>query len=394
MDKESIRQGVAMAKQSKGSTAVPFPLVNDIELPTGKAIKASTRIDKLKKSELNLSQIQKELERLIDAMAQNPSMLSRATYYWGSLPLWQKITTGLLLATPTLMIGILAQLTVYYIITALVLICYTGASVVLDDHHSHAQRGKTNIKSGITNLAAGLNTVTDSLEQISDALSEQITLFSEENEHFGENISDLKTHNTSLQQEIDKLKTVEKTLSSTVSELETLCSELKKSTEEQTNLLEATQASLNKLKINYAQNQKQLEEKINELSDLTRLFSSAEKAYNENLEALKEALDTMAKISVDSKEQRDALYKETSSFIKNNNPSLLDLHNILQTKVREVSELKQKLQAATDKQEELVNRAEQQVNLLEQQHGKNPQSYFYKMVSQDSEELQPAPAYQ
>jgi len=113
-----------MTNQNQSATVVAFPSTTEIEQTETKP--ALERIKKIKNSQSQLGKIQRDLEDLIDAMTQNPSILSRAANYWGTLPLWQKIVTGVIITAPPLVIGILAQLIVCFVITAFLLASYIG----------------------------------------------------------------------------------------------------------------------------------------------------------------------------------------------------------------------------------------------------------------------------
>lgn len=353
-----------MANQSEQTTVVSFPTTVDSENKTTTSPQPE-RLKKLRNSQVKLTQIQKDLEILIDAMAQNPSILSRASTYWGTIPLWQKIVAGIALIAPSLILGIFVQMIVCFVITAFTLAAYVGASVVLDDHFTHTQHSTKNIKSGVTSLAEGLEVVMLSLEQISDALSEQVTLFTKENEQFGENISELKSRNESLTQQVEKLQETEKKLRLAQAELETTCSSLKKSVSEQTTLLEESQAALNKIKIDYAQNQKELQEKTTELTEVQKRFTSEVAKYKKLLETLQSAIEIMAETATKDVGQQEIFHQKLTAFIENKDASFLDICDRICTAERELVTLKDLLEEEANKYLELIKKTEGQLNRLE-----------------------------
>ncbi len=353
-----------MTNQTESATEVSFPST-EIEESNTAPIKDLERLKKIKGSQSQLTKIQKDLETLIDAMVQNPSILSRAANYWGNLPLWQKIVAGVILTAPPLIIGILAQLIVCFVVTAFFLATYIGTSVVLDDHYTHTKYSTTNIKSGVTNLAEGLDIVMKSLEQISEELSAQIAIFSKENEKFGDNVESLKLRNISLAGEVEKLRETEKKLRQTQIELENACTALKKSVGEQSTLLDQTQTALNKVKIDYQRNQKDLEEKTNQLSELQKQFQSEVTRYEQSLEALQTAVNELAENLVKDPQQQAAFLKKIDDFIKDKDGNFLKIFDGFTTTEKELAALKEQYKKQIAEHEQLVAQTATQVSHLE-----------------------------
>ncbi|RUR04618.1 hypothetical protein [Legionella sp. km772] len=341
-----------MPNQSQ-STVVAFPTITEDHTDLKPAVE---RLNKIKHSQTQLGKIQKDLEVLIDAMAQNPSMLSRAANYWGKLPLWQKIVAGIIIAAPPLIIGILAQLIVCFVITAFLLASYIGSSVVLDDHYTHTQYSTKNIKTGVTSLAEGLDSVTQTLEQISQDLADQVALFSKVNEQFGGNVESLALRNLALSEEIEKLKETEKKLHRTQTELETACAELKNSVKEQTALLEETQAALNKIRIDFARNQNELEEKNKQLSELQKQFKVEVTRYEQVLETLQTAIAELAENILKSPKEQQAFYDKVQQFIQTKDANFLQIFERFNNAEKELTALKEKYKGLIDEYEQLVGK--------------------------------------
>jgi len=76
-------------------------------------------------AQINASQIKENLFKLIDKMNDNPSLLSRASLFWYSMPWWQKLIVGAVLIAPILAIGILAHIAVLITIAIMTAIVYT-----------------------------------------------------------------------------------------------------------------------------------------------------------------------------------------------------------------------------------------------------------------------------
>lgn len=321
---------------------------------------------KLRNSQAKLTQIQKDLEILVDSMAQNPSILSRATRFWGNRPLWQKIVAGVVLSAPVLLFSLFIHLAICIGITALIAAAYAGASVILDDHFNHTQHSTKNIKSGVTSLAEGLDVVTNSLELISEALAEQVSQFTMENERLGDNISDLHTRNEVLTQEIDKLRDTEKKLKLNQCELEKTCSELKQSVTNQSALLEDAQTTLNKVTIDYQENQKQLQEKTNDLDKLQKQYASEIDQYKLLLETLQITIENLTETIELDEDRQKAFHQKLTQFIDQKDSSFLAVFERICRAEKELVQVKEQLKQATAQYETHVKRLTNQVDRLEQ----------------------------
>jgi ABC-type transporter Mla subunit MlaD len=380
-----------MANQTEATTASFLPTVDGSTEP---AIAESERIKNLRNSKVKLSKIQEELEKLIDAMAQNPSILSRVSNFWGKIPLWQKIIAGIILIAPPLVLGFFIHAIVCFVISAFALASYVSSSVVLDDHYTHTQYSTKNIKTGVTSLAEGLDVIMDSLEQISQALAEQVDLFAEENKKFGENVTTLKTRNEELIQEVEKLKHIEKKLRLSQRELEATCTALKASVQEQTSLLEETQTALNQITIDYAQNQRQLEDKTKELEQINASLHSEVEKYKNAQHTLKAALEVMAETATKDQSQKEAFFGKLTDFIEKNDSSFLELSQTFRTEVAKLKETQKKYEEQIGEYAQLIARTDTQVKQLEQASLLTNHGFYAKSATQEVEINAAAPTYQ
>jgi len=242
---------------------------------------------------------------------------------------------------------------------------HIGSSVILDDHYTHTQYSTKNIKSGVTSLAEGLDLVTQTLEQISEDLSIQVSLFSKENEKFGDNVEALTMRNISLNQEIEKLKETEKKLRLTQTELETACIELKKSVKGQSTLVDQTQAALNKIRIDFERNQRELEEKNKQLADLHKQFKAEVTRYEQVVETLQTAVNELAENVLKSPEQQQAFYEKVNNFIQDKDVNFLKIFEHFNDTEKELTALKEKYKGLIDQYELLVEQEASQLKKIE-----------------------------
>ncbi|HAT9067737.1 TPA: hypothetical protein JBD66_11270 [Legionella pneumophila subsp. pneumophila] len=105
-----------------------------------KTKKDKERFEKIVTTQNKIQKIKVDLNQLIQAMNQNPSLLSRAANLWNKIPLWQKITAGAVLTVPLLLTGLMANLAALITLSIVTAIVYTASSFLLDNHQSQSIR--------------------------------------------------------------------------------------------------------------------------------------------------------------------------------------------------------------------------------------------------------------
>ena len=157
-----------------------------------------------------ITRIKEGLNKAIDAMNQNQSLLSRAAFFWNKLPLWQKIIVGIILIVPAFLIAVVTHIASLLTISLFFLITYTVSSILLDNHQGHTAKNTEEIKAGISGLVDCLSEIITTLETLSRQLAGEVKLFEEENKKLINSIEQLNENNNAsikkLGDEIDKLK--------------------------------------------------------------------------------------------------------------------------------------------------------------------------------------------
>jgi hypothetical protein len=310
--------------------------------------------EQLKKSKTELTEIQENLNGLIDAMAKNSSILERGTTFWGNRPLWQKILLGIVLIPPPLIIGILASSVILVTLSIFTLITYITGSLILDDHYRKKGNNTKNLKIGILNLATILENVIFSLDKISGQLTQQLNEFAEENIQLKENIHVLGTRNHALTQEIDKIRATANKLQQTENELKEACNHLKCSLTKQTQLLENSQAALKTSSEEHQQTQQQLAETVRELNDRSTGFAQKIEEYDQMVILLNDSLTKVIEAQKTAPEAQASLDKTLQAFGEQHN---LMRNSLAEVKLKEVS---QSLDQATQLLE--LSNQEQQIS--------------------------------
>jgi hypothetical protein len=82
-----------------------------------------------------MSDVKRNLGTIVDTMAANPSMISRASASWGEIPLYVKIVGGVaLVAAPFAATVVTGGLAIPAVVSGVSAVTYTSGAIILDDH--------------------------------------------------------------------------------------------------------------------------------------------------------------------------------------------------------------------------------------------------------------------
>ena len=201
---------VTKPKNSELKPTESHPL-QTTELPETLEDLTSLEIPKIELESLNrinsakndLIKVKETLGTIIDTMANNPSLISRAAKAWGELPLWQKILGGVVVSGPVLAAGLFAHVGVLMVIGGVNGLAYTASGIILDDHHVHTVDIAKKLKEGIFSLADLLQITINALEKIVESLQVEVEKFIVENAKLANNVTELKSEVTSLTAQVE-----------------------------------------------------------------------------------------------------------------------------------------------------------------------------------------------
>lgn len=175
-----------------------------------KTKKDKERFEKIITTQNKIQKIKADLNQLIQAMNQNPSLLSRAASFWNEIPLWQKITAGAVLTVPLLMIGLMANLAALITLSIVTGIVYTVSHILLENHQSQNTDTIEGLKAGISSLVDLLDSVISTLEILREQLAIEIDAFQKENALLTENVAQFCEQIKTLKTQISELTDTEK----------------------------------------------------------------------------------------------------------------------------------------------------------------------------------------
>lgn len=312
-------------------------------------------IENIVATQKQLSQVKESLGTIIDTMAQNPSLFTRASNFYGEMPLWQKVVIGVGLSVPTLAAGIFAHIGILLVISGATAVSYTAAGIILDDHHTCNVNIAERLKAGIFNLADVLQLTIDALDVISKKLALEIEKFKAENLKLAKHVEDLGNQVGSLSSQVEFLMETEKLLRATKDALEETSIQLKDSitqlndsVSEQSELLAENQVELEKVTKLHEQSQKNLSEKIVELNVVkVEMGLEVEKAQKIAL-TLQGTVNTLVGTTIADQKQKEQFQKRLDGFLADKEKSFDQVADRIFGAERELASVKEELRVVKD----------------------------------------------
>lgn len=339
-------------KDPKTSTATP-----EIETDS---------LNKIVHTQKQLSQVKESLGSIVDSIAENPSLFTRAATAWGELPMWQKVTGGIVLTGPSLAIGLFAHIGVLLVIGGVTGIAYTASGIVLDDHHTCNVNIAKRLKEGIFGLADVLQITIEALDAIRKMFAEEIAKFKNENIRLTENIDRLGNEVESLSMQVELYIETERLLRETKNELEQTAKKLEESATKQTELLEENQKVLSKIRKDYEKSQLQLAEKVIELHEVKVSLGLEVQKAKTVAKTLEGTVQTLTGTVIADEEQRVSFQQKLDGFLNNKQLGFDQVAERICKAEEELRLVKEELKKSNERYEELLSRQEKQVERLEQ----------------------------
>ncbi|BCA94634.1 membrane protein [Legionella antarctica] len=325
----------------------------------------SKNINQILVTQHNVEQIKKNIERLIEAQAQNPSLFSRISQYWGTLPLWKKISAGVILIAPTLIIGIAAQVPVLLTICFFTLFTYSLFSYLFDNHHNQNEANAHRLQKSISSLVDTLESVIVSLTLLHEQLAEQIELFQQENEHLTLQISQLTEQIVTLSNQTKQLMETEHNLRTTQKELEQSSKTLESSLTQQSELLQKSQKKLVKVTQDYEKTQSELSEKVIELSHIKVAMNLAVEKAKHTVGTLQGTVEMLTNNVIADGERRSSFQQRLNDFLNNKEKSFDQVAERICDAEHKLAFLSERLKDCNLRYQELLDQQEHHVERLQ-----------------------------
>lgn len=338
----------------------------DQDILIKKTKKAKEQFEQIVTTQNKIQQIKADLTRLIHAMNHNSSLFSHAASFWNTIPLWQKITAGVVFTVPLLIIGIMANLAALITLSIVTGIVYTVSHILLENHQNQNTNNTENLNTGISSLVDLLDTVISTLELLREQLAIEIDSFQKENERLTDNIEQFSEQIKTLKSQINNLTDTEKKLRETQVELENTVTKLNGSIDEQSQLLKTTQEELEKAVQKYKENQSQLSDKIKELDEIKiKMGKEIDQAQSLSL-VLRSTVEALSQTVIADEEQRAAFQSRLNEFLTNKEKSFDQVAERICEAERKLSVVTKQLEQSNQRYRKLLDRQEQQIIRLEQ----------------------------
>ncbi|MBL7479135.1 LegC2/C7 family Dot/Icm T4SS effector [Legionella bononiensis] len=336
--------------------------------------KVNKSLKEVEETQKGVSEIKTLINSIIDNMAKNQSMLTRAALLWGKVPLWQKIGLGTVLIAPTLILGIALQIYMLIAISALTLIAYIPSSVVLDNHYNHDEQITDRLKESMEGLAQSLVNLIHTMEHLSVQLAGEIEQFQQENERLTDAISDLSEQVSKLTNEAVELQKTEQELRSIQQSLEQTDQELKLTLEEKTKLYEQIKTEINKVTLAFEKNQRELSQKTLELNRVQRDMGQQLNNLNGVAQSLQKVVETYADQIIKNEQDRTIFQSRLTEFVTNREKSFEEVAKRIEKRNEELLIVQNKFNGLQEEYQALLKRQGNEIQRLEQEIPANKSS--------------------
>ncbi len=342
----------------------PVKIVKAPEVSTESSIE-SDNLSEIIKTRDKIEQVKQNLSIIIDSIADNPSLVTRASNAWGEWATWQKVGTGLVLTVPAVLVGAAASVASLLILGGATGVVYTTTGMILEDHHACNVNIKQRLKDGILSIASVLELTIVALDNIRLRLAEEIGKFKAENLKLSTQVSILQDQISTLTIEIGILVETEAFLRITKEGLQKQALELKKTTDLQSTLLQKNQEELVAITRDYQITQKNLSTKVEELRAV-REAMSAEVTKTQNISvSLQKAVTTLSGQVLEERAQKQAFQSKLELLLTDKEESASKLMERMITTHKELKGAKEDLCANNLRNRELLAKQEELMRRLE-----------------------------
>lgn len=314
-----------------------------------------------------LSDIKKSIDAIIDAMGKNQSFFTRAAKIWGKMPLWQKIGAGILFVAPSLVVGIVLQLIIPYVISALSLTLFSISSYIFNNHHDNVQKVTDDLKVTMGGLADIMERTIESFNIIREKIATEIEYFQKENDRLSITITEFSKQIENLSNHIESLKKTQTQLQAKGADLERLAQSFKESIHTYEDLLAINQFELAQINNEMDQNQIDLTTAIAELNNVKNEMGEELIKLQAIITANQSVIDTyltqITKFDLVDEDSADQIKSKLDNFFTEKEDSFKIVAQRIYEAERELAQIKEELHQSLRKKQILLERGEKAIEL-------------------------------
>jgi len=363
--------------------------------------KKNKKIQDIILTQEHLEKMKNDLNRMIDVMAENPSLFSRASRFWGKMPLWQKIIAGIFVVLPTLLIGSFTGIGTLIAISICSLIAYTAGGLLLNNHQYHNTNTTDDLKSGVAGLAGLLGTVILSLEDLRKQFAEAIDEMKEENASLKTNVTEFQKQIKALTAQIKQLEATTASLTLTKQGLEQTASSLQETVANQNTLLNENQQLIKQTQKDFEASQKELTAQIAELNEIKTNLELKLTETDTLATTLKAAVKTLSDMVVADEQQKTVFQAKLTDFLENKSASFDQVADRICKAEEELAKVKEELENANEKyklligeHKQLLDRQGEQIDRLTAATSSNRHGFYSKQRNESETEALANKVYQ
>lgn len=323
----------------------------------------SEHLKEFDKTQGHLSNIKKHLSSLVDQLNNTPSMISRAAQAWGKLPVWQKITLGLILIAPLLIAGIVLHFYMLIIASIMTLLVYVPVSLLLDNHFQHDSELIETIKEKILLLADPLDRAIETLIFLQQQLAQEVEHLYQENENLTQIIKKIKEELNSLSSEIMQIQNTKIAFEVTNKKLEDLVLSLKAQWAEQNELIEHIEHEIQETQNKIEWTTSELEKNIVALKDTRENLGKEIDNQESAVVTLKNILKNFS-MRLDDEADRNRFMQSINDFLSSNDDCLSNIATKFVKNRDDLQHIEQKLAEISKRYEYYLDKMDEQIENL------------------------------
>lgn len=324
-------------------------------------------LEELTTIQKDLSEIKTYINAIIDAMIKNQSFFTRVAVVWGKMPLWLKIGAGILFVAPSLVVGIVLQLAIPYVVSALCLALFAVSSYVLNNHHTNVQQVTDKLKETMGGLADILEQTIESFHLLRDQIATEIEYFQQENDRLTLKITELSEQVQLFSNHLESLQKTQKELQARGTDLESLKQSFQESVQNYEDLLAINHFELEQISKEMDQNQIDLTTKIAELNnvknEMGEELTKLQAIITVNQSVIDTYLTQITKLDLVDEDSADHIKSKLDNFFTEKEGSFKIVAQRIYEAERELAQIKEELNQSLRKKQLLLERGEKAIEL-------------------------------
>lgn len=327
--------------------------------------KNTTGLASIASSNELLIQVRNSLSAIIDSLEENPSILTRLAKTWGSMSWLERISVGIALSAPTMVLGVIANVGFLVALSGLSAGAYITSGVILQDHLDHTQLVTKKIKEGIFGIADVLVLTISALDTIRQKLLIEVEQFKAENERLHYNVNDLSEQIDVLRVQIESNMLTEQYLRQTQAELQSTATSLKNDMEKNQVRYDETINELEKTNSAHKKINDRLNGQVTELEQKREALAIELRKTKALATTLQGTVETLSKAVINDTQQRQNFQKRLDGFLENGSQSFVDFAERIGKTEAELQSVKLQLEKSLQHHAELMRQQEELITRLE-----------------------------